>query len=292
MKKIAYISIVACLCFRCGAAPRAEAKENKETKQTGVITHKIRSEYLGRKETTIHVLLPATFDRSKRYKVLYILPVVNGETSGKPRWGKPLAVARKHRFADKYNVICVMATFDQGTLYVNHPTKKDMQHEDYFVKDVVPFIDKRYPTLAEPRGRLLTGFCASGNGSMCLMLRHLDMFGKVAVWDSWLDLNRMYTPDKKQMGTEENFQKYCIMKLIDKHAKVLKGGPTRIIMMAYRNNRGGFFSVRKFHDKLLDYGIPHVFEYHAREKHRWDSGWLPRAVGYLFIEDPPKGLGR
>jgi len=26
------------------------------------------------------------------------------------------------------------------------------------VKDVVPFVDKEYPTLAEPRGRLLTAF--------------------------------------------------------------------------------------------------------------------------------------
>jgi len=263
--------------------------------QPGAITHKIRSKYLGNVETTIHVLLPSKFDRKKRYKVLYILPVINGETSGKPRWGKPLAVAGEHKFADKYNVICVMATFDRGTLYVNHPTDKTMQHEDYFVKDVVPLIDKKYPTLAEPRGRLLTGFCASGNGAMWLMLRHLDMFGKAAAWDTWLDIKKMHPPDKKQFGTEKNFQQNCIMNLVDKHAKTLKGGPTRIIMMAYRNNRDGHFSVNRFHDKLFDLGIPHVFEYHAKEKHRWDSGWLPRAVGYLFMEDfsnGPKPAGR
>jgi len=63
-------------------------------------------------------------------------------------------------------------------------------------------------------------------------------------------------------------------------------------MMAYRNNRGGFFSVNQFHDKLFDYGIPHVFEFHAKEKHRWDSGWLPRAVEYLFMEDLPEGTGK
>ena len=292
MKKIAHILIVACLCARCGAAQPAEVNEDKETKQPSLITHKIRSEYLGRVETTIHVLLPSAFDRDRRYKVLYILPVINGETSGGPRWGKPMEVAKEHRFADKYNAICVMATFDRGTLYVNHPTQKDMQHEDYFVKDVVPLIDKQYPTVAEPRGRLLTGFCASGNGAMWLLLRHLDTFGKAAVWDTWLDMKKMHPPDKKQLGSEENFQQYCIMNLVDKHVENLKGGPTRIIMMAYRNNRDGFFSVSQFHDKLFDYGIPHVFEYHAKEQHRWDSGWLPRAAGYLFMEDLPEGTGR
>jgi len=294
MREAAYIAIAACLCFLCGAAQPADRGAKKKKKQSGPITHKIRSKYLGSVETTIHVLLPSTFDRNKRYKVLYILPVINGETSGKPRWGNPLAVAKEHKFADKYNAICVMATFDRGTLYVNHPTQKDMRHEDYFVKDVVPFIDKQYPTLAEARGRLLTGFCASGNGAMWLMLRHLDMFGKAAVWDTWLDIKKMHPPDKKQLGTEKNFQQYCVMNLVDKHAKSLKGGPTRIIMMAYRNNRDGHFSVNRFHDKLFDYGIPHVFEYHAREKHRWDSGWLPRAVGYLFMEDfskSPKPAG-
>ena len=277
------------MAIACGTAGAAE---EKKTDQPGLVAHKIRSKYLGGVETTIQVLLPSTFDPDRRYKVLYILPVVDGEVSGKPRWGKPMQIARERGFADKYDAICVMATFDRGTLYVNHPTRKDMQHEDYFVKDVVPFIDRHYPTLAEPRGRLLTGFCASGNGAMWLLLRHLDTFGKAAAWDTWLDMKKMHPPDKKQIGSEENFQQYCVMNLVDKHAERLKGGPTRIVMMAYRNNRDGHFSVNRFHDKLFDHGIPHVFEYHARERHRWDGGWLPRAVGYLFMEDLPPDTGK
>jgi S-formylglutathione hydrolase FrmB len=213
MKRTILIVIILCVCARCGAAQPAAADAAGVSRQSGVITHSIRSRYLGRVETAIHVLLPSTFDRRRRYKVLYILPVVDGETGGKPRWGKPLEVAKKHKFADKYNVICVMATYDRGTLYVNHPTRKDMQHEDYFVKDVVPFIDRQYPTVAAPRGRLLTGFCASGNGAMWLLLRHLDMFGKAAVWDTWLDMTTMHPPDRKQLGTGEIFQKYCVMNM-------------------------------------------------------------------------------
>lgn len=254
-------------------------------------SHELQSKFLGGARTTVQVLLPSNYNPRKSYRVLYILPVFDGEVTGQKRWGKPMEVAKKNRFADKYNALCVMATFPHGTLYANHPTDKTKQDEDYFVKDVVPFIDKHYPTVAEPRGRLLAGFCGSGNGAMWMLLRHLDIFGKAAAWDTWLDMTTMHPPDKKQLGTEDNFQNYCVLKLIEKHAATLKAGPTRIIMMSYRNDRDAFFSVNNFHAKLFDLGIPHVFEYHAEEAHRWDSGWLSRAAAYLFMEDLPASSG-
>lgn len=254
--------------------------------------HELQSKHLGGAATKAFVQLPRNFDPKKRYRVLYILPVVDGETSGQARWGKPLEVARKHNLADKYDCLCVMATFPRGTLYANHPTDPTRQDEDYFVKDVVPFIDQHYPTITSPRGRLLTGFCGSGNGAMWMLLRHLDLFGKAAVWDTWLDMSKMHPPDKKQLGDEETFQEYCVMNLVQKHSKVLKNGPTRIVMMAYRNKRDAFFSVNRFHEKLFDLGIPHIFEFHTKEDHRWDSGWLPRAIAYLFLEDLPENTGR
>ena len=80
------------------------------------------------------------------------------------------------------------------------------------------------------------------------------MFGKAAVWDTWLGMKKMFPPDKKQIGTEKNYQQYCVMNLVDKHAEQLKAGPTRIIMMAYRNNRDGFFNVSRHFGKTLGGG--------------------------------------
>jgi hypothetical protein len=56
----------------------------------------------------VHVLLPRSYDESRRYRVLYILPVVCGELDGVPAWGRPLDVAIQHGFADTHNVIVVM----------------------------------------------------------------------------------------------------------------------------------------------------------------------------------------
>ena len=145
-----------------------------------VISHKIQSEHLGGAETAIHVLRPSKMEKGKRYPVLYILPVIDGDAA----WGKPFKIAQDENFPDKYGVICVMATYPRGTLYCNHPTKRNQQDESHFVEDVVPFVDKHYPTIAEARGRSLVGFCASGSGGLWLMLRHLDLFGKVAAWDA------------------------------------------------------------------------------------------------------------
>ena len=71
-----------------------------------VIRHTIRSEYLGGEETAIHVLRPSTMEEGKRYPVLYLLPVIDGDAA----WGKPFEIAQEENFPDKYGVICVMWT--------------------------------------------------------------------------------------------------------------------------------------------------------------------------------------
>lgn len=141
-------------------------------------------------------------------------------------------------------MIVAMATFPPvaarpNTLYVEHPTRADMQDESYFVKDVVPYIDAHYTTLAEPCGRLLTGFCASGNGAMWLLLRHLELFGRAAVWETWLDLTHMHEPDEQQVGDDTTFQRYCCRNLIhvQEHRQRLRDGPTRIIVLTHRSDR-------------------------------------------------------
>ena len=46
-----------------------------------------------------------------------------------------------------------------------------------------------------------------------------------------------------------------------------------------------------FQGRLFDLEIPRVFELHKKEEHRWDTGWLQRAVMYLFAEPLPDDQG-
>ena len=102
--------------------------------------------------------------------------------------------------------MCVEASFSGSISVKNVAGSADMQDEDYLVKTVVPLIDSLCPTIAKPCGRSMVGFCASGNGATWMLLRHLDMFGKSAVWEAWLDLSHMHSPDAAQVGNDENFQ--------------------------------------------------------------------------------------
>ena len=70
-----------------------------------VVSHTIGSAHLGGAETAIHVLRPSKMEEGKRYPVLYLLPVIDGEAA----WGKPFQIAQEENFRDTYGVICVMA---------------------------------------------------------------------------------------------------------------------------------------------------------------------------------------
>ncbi len=91
---------------------------------------------------------------------------------------------------NKIGVIFVVPTFSHLPWYADHPTKPEVRQETYFVKVVVPFIDKTYPVKAEAAGRLLLGFSKSGWGAWSLLLRHPDLFSKAAAWDAPLMMDK------------------------------------------------------------------------------------------------------
>src|SRR5437773_1672793 len=97
--------------------------------------------------------------------------------------------------------------------FLVHDVRSDYQagppkirQETYFVKVVVPFVEKQYPAQAEPGGRLLVGFSKSGWGAYSLLLRHPDVFGKAAAWDAPLTMTRPQYGMADIVGTPEQFE--------------------------------------------------------------------------------------
>jgi enterochelin esterase-like enzyme len=152
------------------------------------------------------------------------------------------------------------------------------------LKVVVPYIDKEYPALAEARGRLLLGFSKSGWGAWSLLLRHPDLFGMAAAWDAPLMLEK---PDRYGMGeifgSQENFEKYRITKLLDDRAAEL-GKERRLILLGVGNFRAQH---EKMHSLLDMKKISHVYTDAPLRKHDWHSGWVAEAVAAL-LEKPAK----
>ena len=218
-------------------------------------------------ETVVRVLLPDQLEG--RAPVVYVLPVEAGRES---KYGDGLLEAKKLGLHNRHGVICVAPTFSRLPWYADHPTDPAIAQESYFLKDVLPLIEKTYPT----SHRLLLGFSKSGHGAFSLLLRHPELFQRALAWDAPLMMDHHDRYGSGQVyGTAENFRKYRPADLLGNLDKEL-----RLIHMgfdAFRDHHEGF-------EKLLK--GPHIYRDGPKRAHRWDSGWLEPA--FELLVDPPR----
>lgn len=244
----------------------------------GFLVHSVRSEWQSG-ETKIRILLPNRLEEQRRYPVLYILPV---EAADGTRWGDGLVEAKKLDLANRHGLICVAPTFAQLPWYADHPTDRTIAQESYLLKTVIPFVDRVYPSMAAPQGRLLVGFSKSGWGAWSLLLRHPDVFGKAAAWDAPL---MMDAPGRYGsgpiFGTPENFSQYQLSKLLREKAGLFRG-PARLAHLGYGNFRADHEAMEGL---IRELGIPHKYRDGPQREHSWNSGWLAEAVAMLLAGD-------
>lgn len=251
------------------------------------LTHTISSEFQ-RGPNALHVVLPAAVEPGRKYTVIYVLPVAAGPDEDRDTWGWSLTEVlgqgphRHENLADKYGVIFVFPVFDTIPWYGDHPRNPRVRQESYLLQVVIPFIEKTYPALAAPRGRLLLGFSKSGFGAVSLLLRHPDLFGRAAAWDAPLMLEHPGPFGSSEVfPTPESFAPCAIPPLFEKQAASLRTG-SRLILMGY----SGFREHMQQADALLTrLGIPHEYRDGPKRDHSWYSGWLPEAVALLMGND-------
>lgn len=238
------------------------------------ITHQVKSTHQ-RGETKVYVLTPDEVDSTKKYRVLYVLPVEAGEGT---RWGNARTEVNKLDLANKHQMICVYPTFSDLPWYADHPTDARLQQETYFLRDVLPLIEREYPAQTERDGRLLVGFSKSGWGAWSLLLRHPDKFAVAAAWDAPLtETTRNKYGMGPIMGSDANFQKYRIDQLLAMRAEDLGESP-RLVLTGYDNFRQPTRDAHALLDKMK---ISHIYRDGPQRRHHWESGWLDEAVRLL-----------
>jgi len=266
----------------------------KEDKK--VWSYTVSSPYLNG-ENEVEVLLPDTFDKTKKYRVLYALPVEKGIGG---HFGDALQEMRNADVQNRHNLICVTMAFDSTPWYGAHPTNPKIRHEQYILKVVAPLIESRYPALGTPEGRLLLGFSKSGWGAFSLILRNPDVFGYACSWDAPLVVG---WPGgwgiKDHFGTQENFEKYQVSKLFETQAAFFKDR-TRLVLLgetlfgpAVCPDKRGHTVLA--HETMSALGIRHAYRDDLKFTHSWiskagpDRGWLKPAVAQLMeIVNHPK----
>jgi hypothetical protein len=253
----------------------------EEVKSPRIQSYQVDSPFQAN-STGIRILLPDDFDTAKTYNVLYVLPVV---ANNERKYGGGLMEIMKHDFHNLHQLICVAPEFTSKPWYADHSDHTGRRDESHLLKTVLPFIDEKFPTRKTKEGRLLIGFSKSGWGAMTLLLRHPDVFYKAVAWDSGIrvDTGPIDEEDRARriqeyFGTRENFEAYRISSLIKTRGRDL-GHEERLFYYNTEGTRarGGV----ALHRQMIEAGIPHRYYYETGRKHRWDSGWIPRAVAFL-----------
>lgn len=263
--------ILGCSMASADEIPTISAAQKDDN---GFLVHEVESELQSGK-TLIRVLLPDQLEKDRRYPAIYVLPV---EAGNENRYGDGLLEIKKLSLHNTHGGVFVAPTFSQLPWYADHPTDRSIQQETYFIKVIVPFVERTYPVQANSDGRLLLGFSKSGWGAWSLLLRHPDLFGRAAAWDAPMMMERIGKYGNAPIfDDQDNFEAYRISSLLRKKGRSL-GYDKRLILTGYGNFRSEHEGV---HALLDDLKIPHEYRDGPQRKHDWHSGWVEEAVGML-----------
>jgi hypothetical protein len=284
-RKILIVIILLLTQLRCPAEDKNRIEISAPVDDGGFQLHTVHSPYQAG-TTKIRVLLPDAFDKSQRYRVLYVLPV---EAMDGQRWGNGLKTIRKAGLHNRHKLVCVAPTFSHLPWYADHPSDPMIRQESYLTRVVLPLVEKNYPAIPGRAGRLLVGFSKSGWGAFTLLLRNPEVFAAAAAFDAPLALDRPGPYGSGPIfGSRENFEKYRVESLLKKNAGRL-GSSKRLALL------GHFVNFRKQHEKARSWmnslKIQHHWHKGQRWKHSWESGWLPQAIELIAGDDKvqPKG---
>jgi putative tributyrin esterase len=126
------------------------------------------------------VILPASFDHSRKLSVVYLL---HGNYGNFRDWSNYSDVAQ---FAER-GLILVMPEGDES-YYVNSATNPKDRYEDYIVNDLIHDVESRFPAASDRWHRAIVGVSMGGFGAMTLSLKHPSLFVFAAGISSAIDV--------------------------------------------------------------------------------------------------------
>jgi len=80
-----------------------------------------------------------------------------------------------------------------GSQYLN--SSATGRYEDHLVREVTPWVDRRYRTIPEPEARAIAGKSSGGYGALVQAMRHPDVWGLVACHSGDMYFPYCYLPD-------------------------------------------------------------------------------------------------
>lgn len=163
------------------------------------------------------------------------------------------------RIADEKGIIFVCPD-GKNSWYWDSPKNKDVRYETFISKELVSYVDSHYNTIADRKGRAITGLSMGGHGAMWNAIRHTDVFSAAGTTSGGMDIRPF--PKNWEMSIQlgelsenkEIWDYHTVINLVP----TMKPGRLAIIMDC--GERDFFLEVNKnLHEAFLKKGIEHDF---------------------------------
>ncbi|MRI02278.1 esterase family protein [Kriegella sp. EG-1] len=193
--------------------------------QTGKVfdNQTMSSEVLGM-ERNFSVYLPPDYDTSERsYPVLYLLHGATDDHTGWIQFGEVLRIADAAiNDGTATPMIIIMPDADTGKMgYFN---QGDWLYEDFFFKEFMPHVEKKYRIRSEKKYRAVAGLSMGGGGSFMYALHHPELFSSACPLSAYIGpltiealKERLARNNEKLSNAEikDYFNKHNALNLID-----------------------------------------------------------------------------
>lgn len=207
------------------------------------------------KHTAAGVILPEDGSLQPPFPVMYLL---HGLSDDYTIWQRRTSI---ERYLDGLPLIVVMPDGGRG-FYTD--AAEGFAYERAIVDDLIPLVDRFFPTRAERSGRCIGGLSMGGYGAIRLALRRPDLFCSAVSHSGAVHFGHRPVPSDDPRSAE-------FRRILgdspeggpnDLFALAEAVGPDRVPALRLDCGTDDFLidDNRAFHERLLQLGIPHEYE--------------------------------
>lgn len=221
------------------------------------------------------VITPDNYATAQALPVVYLL---NGFSGNYRSWivgAKGIETA-----VDLYQIIIVCPD-GNNSWYWDSPVDPNYKYETYVSSELVNWVDSKYKTIKDKKGRGITGLSMGGHGGLYLAIKHPDVFGAGGSMSGGVDIRPF--PNNWDMSLRlgkydehpDNWEKYTVINLLH----LIK--PNSLALIIDCGTEDFFYKVNEnLHQQMLYRNIAH--DYITRPgAHNWNY-WV-NAVQYQLL---------
>ena len=201
------------------------------------------------------VVLPSGYDGSAnhRYPVVYML---HGAGNDQRTYAREPILS----LADSIGAI-VVCPYGSASWWIDSPRMPWMRYETFVAKELVPYVDEHYRTIADRSGRAIAGHSMGGHGACFVGFGHTDLFGAVGYVMGGVDLRPFSTRKDlvKLLGEQTEYPDDWRRFSAIARAANLRNGEVQFTTVVGTGDF--FFGVnRALHDLLSSNRVAHVHQ--------------------------------